>query len=398
MFSPEKIAQLRADTPGTISRIHLNNAGAALMPKPVINAIQDHISLEAHIGGYEAAAAVQDAVKGFYEQMALFLNTQPANIAYTTNATDSYNRALSSIVFQKGDVILTTNNDYASNQIAFLQLVKRHGVNVIRITDLPTGGIDVESAEELIKKHKPKLVAVTHVPTNSGLVQDIISVGQFCRDHGCIYLVDACQSAGQMSLDVQLIQCDFLSATFRKFIRGPRGAGFLYVSDRILKLQLEPAFLDLFSAVWTQKDQYEMIESAKRFELWERSFALVLGAKASIEYALDLGLPAIETRVKHLANLCREKLEGLPRVKLLDEGKEKCGIVTCHISGIEPRFLTTSLQKARINTSNTSIEAARIDFTEKGVKWALRVSPHYYNTEAEIDLLKATLASILDNG
>ena len=395
MFSPEQIESLRSDTPGTRKRIHLNNAGAALMPQPVIRAIQDHIMLEAEIGGYEAAAAAQDQLADFYTQLARFLNAQPHNIAYTTSATDSYNKALSSIVFQQGDVILTTNNDYASNQIAFLELAKRHGIRVVRAQDLPEGGVDVNSVEDLIKKHQPKLVAVTHVPTNSGLVQDVVSVGQLCQDHGALYLVDACQSAGQMPLDVKQIKCDFLSVTFRKFIRGPRGAGFLYVSDRVLQLELEPVFLDLLSAIWTEKDQYQMIEGARRFELWERPHALMLGAKASIEYALDLGLSAIESRVKQLADFCRAELSNLPNVRVLDEGKEVCGIVTCHVSDFEPGKLKLALMDAGINTSTTTLESARIDFAEKGVDWALRVSPHYYNTREEVKTFIGQLGDLI---
>lgn len=393
-MTPELIQQFRAETPGVKNRMHFNNAGAALTPQPVLNAMQQHFQLESEIGGYEAEAAAHLEIEGFYTAMAQFLNCQPKNVAYTASATDSYNRALSAITFEKGDVILTTRNDYASNQIAFLELQKRFGVQLIRAEDLPEGGVDVDSVRDLIQKYRPKLVAVTHVPTNSGLVQPVAEIGEMCNQENIWYLVDACQSAGQMPLDVNSIHCDFLSATFRKFLRGPRGAGFLYVSDKALNANLEPLFLDLLSANWTASDGYEIRADARRFELWERPHALMLGSKVAIEYALHIGLPQIETRVKYLADLCREKLSAILGIKNLDKGKDRCGITTYAVEGWEPQALKTKLQSFHINTSITTRIGAQLDFAEKAVDWALRVSPHYYNTEEEVEMLFQTLSKL----
>ena len=112
---PVDIQRLRSETPGCEQCIHLNNAGSALMPVPVIRTIQDHITLESRIGGYEAAEARQDAVQAAYQSVADLVGTQPGNIAFTENATASFMQALSSIPFERDDVILTTSNDYASN-------------------------------------------------------------------------------------------------------------------------------------------------------------------------------------------------------------------------------------------------------------------------------------------
>ncbi|MFN7116556.1 MAG: aminotransferase class V-fold PLP-dependent enzyme [Saprospiraceae bacterium] len=394
-MTPAQIEQFRLETPGTKNRMHFNNAGSALTPQPVIDAIQQHFQLEIEIGGYEAEATAHHKIEDFYNVMARFLNCQPRNIAYTGSATDAYNRALSAISFAKGDVILTTKNDYVSNQIAFLELQKRFGVQLIRAEDLPEGGVDVDSVRGLIQKHRPKLVAVTHVPTNSGLVQPVAAIGEICKAENIWYLVDACQSAGQMPLNVQEIHCDFLSATFRKFLRGPRGAGFLYVSDKALDAGLEPLFLDLLSANWTASDGYETRPDARRFELWERPHALMLGSKVCVEYAMTIGLSQIETRVKYLADLCREKLSAIPGIKNLDKGKARCGITTYAITGWESNALKAKLQEFRINTSITTRLGAQLDFAEKGVDWALRVSPHYYNTEEEVVQLTESLKSLM---
>ncbi len=402
-MNPQQIERFRAETPGVKKRIHFNNAGAALMPQPVIDAFQQHFQLEMEIGGYEAEAAAQPQIEGFYDTMAQFLNCQPRNIAYAGSATDAYNRALSAISFEKGDVILTTKNDYVSNQIAFLELQKRFGVQLIRAEDAPEGGVDVDSMRDLIQKHRPKLVAVTHVPTNSGLVQPVAEIGKICKENNSWYLVDACQSAGQMPLNVQEIHCDFLSATFRKFLRGPRGAGFLYVSDKALDAGLEPLFVDLFSATWTTPDTYSIRPDARRFELWERPHALLLASKACVEYAMNVApignrrfdLSNIEIRVKYLAGLCREKLSAIPGIQNLDKGKERCGITTYAVKDWESTALKKKLQAFNINTSIAVRTGAQIDFAEKGVDWALRVSPHYYNTEEEIEILEEALKKLI---
>jgi selenocysteine lyase/cysteine desulfurase len=233
------LQRLRSETPGCDERIHLNNAGSALMPEPVIRTLQDHITLESRIGGYEAAEVRHSAVQAAYQSVAALIGTKPENIAFMENATVSYTQALSSIPFQRDDVILTTRNDYVSNQIQFLSLQARLGIRVVRAPDQVEGGVDVEAMAGLIRRYHPKLVCVTHVPTNSGLVQDVVAIGSVCRDEGVLYLVDACQSIGQIPVDVREIQCDFLSASARKYLRGPRGAGFLYVSDPVLERGLE---------------------------------------------------------------------------------------------------------------------------------------------------------------
>jgi selenocysteine lyase/cysteine desulfurase len=388
------LAQLRADTPGCANRIHLNNAGASLPPRPVSQAVADHLQLEAEIGGYEAADRRAAGIEDFYASVSRLLNTRSRNIAFAGSATDAYARALSALPLRAGDTILTTENDYVSNQIAFLALQKKLGIRLLRARDQASGGVDLEDMERLIRQHRPRLVAVTHVPTSSGLVQPVEPIGALCRQYECWYLVDACQSAGQIDLDVEKIGCDFLAATMRKFLRGPRGAGFLFASDRALEAGLEMLLPDMRSADWTAPDQYQIAPSARRFEYWEMPLALLLGSGAAVNYALALGLPAIEARVTELAGLTREGLSGLPDVQVLDRGERLCGIVTAHSPRWEPRSLQEKLHERGINCRNSTLGVARIDFSRKGVSWALRVSPHYYNTREEIGELIEALKSI----
>ena len=379
------LEKLRADTPGCAHRIHLNNAGSALPPAPVLEAIQKHLELEARTGGYEAADQAAADIADFYNVVARLLNTRPRNIAFAASATDAYARALSAIPWQAGDVILTTENDYVSNQIAFLALQKRFQIRLLRARDLPEGGVDVADMERLIREHHPKLVAVTHVPTNSGLVQPAEAIGRICRAAGILYLVDACQSAGQLALDVERIGCDFLSATMRKFLRGPRGAGFLYASDRVLDAGFELLLPDMRSATWTGPDTYAPAPDARRFEYWEMPPALILGSKAAIEYALRVGMDKIEPRVRRLADFTRQLLAALPGVRVLDHGHDLCSIVTAHCPAWNDKAMMEWMAQHGINVRTSPLYVAQIDFPRKGVEWALRISPHYYNTEDEIE-------------
>lgn len=388
------VDRLRRETPGTTRVNHLNNAGAGLMPDPVYRTIVEHLELESHIGGYEAADKRRDEIAAVYRSVGRLIGADARNIALTENATASFIQALSAIAFKPGDVILTTRNDYASNQIMYLSLASRFGIELVRAPDHPSGGVDVSAVEELVHRRRPKLVAVTHIPTSSGLVQSVADIGAICRKRDTLYLVDACQSVGQMPLDVEHIGCDFLSATARKFLRGPRGLGFLYISDRALDAGLEPLFPDLYGADWIEADVFQPLPDARRFENWEFPFALVLGLGRAADYALDLGLEPIRHRSWALAASARDGLAEIDGVRVLDRGSEPCAIVTIATEGQDPASLVHSLRAQGINTSLSMRDYAILDFDDQGVEAAVRISPHYYNTEEEIEAVVAGVAEL----
>ncbi|HEX9884972.1 MAG TPA: aminotransferase class V-fold PLP-dependent enzyme [Longimicrobiales bacterium] len=384
----------RADTPGTAHCVHFNNAGAGLMPTPVLDAIREHLELEGRVGGYEAATLRRAEIRGVYESMGRLLGCPAENVALTENATASFAAALSAIPFGRGDVILTTRNDYVSNQIQYLSLSERLGVEVLRAPDLPEGGVDVRALKKLVHRRRPRLVAVTHIPTNSGLVQDVGAVARACAEAGVPCLVDACQSVGQMPVDVTSIPCDFLSGTARKFLRGPRGMGFLYVSDRALDAGLMPLFPDLHGADWVAEDLFQPAPDARRFENWEFPYALVLGLGVAARYASNVGLEAIRERSWSLAARIRDGLEAMG-ARVLDRGTQPCAIVTTWFEGHEPQTLVEALRRERVNTSASELSFALLDFHDKGVTGALRISPHYYNTEDEVDGFLDLLAGLV---
>jgi selenocysteine lyase/cysteine desulfurase len=386
--------RLRADTPGCANRIHFNNAGAALMPRPVLEAMREHLELEAEIGGYEAADARQERVNDFYAATAELLGCEPRNVAFAPSATDAFARALSSIPFARGELILTTLDDYISNQIAFLSLRQRFGVEVVHAANRPEGGVDVQAMAKLMEERRPRLVAATHVPTNSGLVQPVAAIGRHCRELDLLYLVDACQSVGQLRVDVGEIACDFLSATCRKFLRGPRGSGFLFVSDRALAAGYEPLFIDMRGARWVEFERYAPVETAARFEDWEFSYAGVLGAGAAARYALSVGVDAFAERALALAARLRDGLAAIDGIRVLDRAPELCAIVTFSIGGKPSDVVKDELAARGINSAVSLREYALYDFTDKAVEDCVRLSPHYYNTEREVDEVLAAVREL----
>jgi len=394
----DDVERWRNETPGCRSRIHLNNCGAALPPEAVSRAVREHLELEQSAGGYEAEAARADGIRDFRKSAADLLRARPENVAFAPSATHAFAQALSAIPFSAGDRILTTRDDYVSNQIAFLSLERRLGLEVLRAPALAEGGVDPDAFGRLLDEKRPRLAAVTHVPTNSGLVQPVEAIGELCRERGVLYLVDACQSAGQMPLDVSRIGCDFLSAAGRKFLRGPRGTGFLFVSDRALAQGLEPLFPDMRGAEWTAPGAYRAAATALRFEYWETPVALLLGLGAALRYALGVGLETIEPRVRALADRLRQRLRATPGVRVLDRGSRLCGIVTLAIAGVPADAAVRALADRRIRGSVSRRAYAVIDFDEKGVEAAVRLSPHYYNTEEEIDAAADAVAELAESG
>ncbi|HUG39270.1 MAG TPA: aminotransferase class V-fold PLP-dependent enzyme [Longimicrobiales bacterium] len=390
---PAEAAELkrwRADTPAAeAGRIHLNNAGAALMPLPVSHAIRQHLEREMRLGGYEAADEVSGRIARVYEELAGLVGAPgPHTIAVVENATVAFAQALSAFDPGPGDVIVTTRNDYASNQLMYLSLAERRGVEVVRAEDLPEGGVDPGSVRELVRgcggRGRSLLVAVTWVPTNSGLIQPVAEIGRICAEHDVPFLVDACQAVGQMPVDAPALHCDFLAATGRKFLRGPRGTGFLYVSERALRAGLKPLHLDMRGADWTGAREYALRPDARRFENWEFAYALVMGLGEAAWYARGVGIDTAWARARALAALLRQRLAEIDGVRILDRGAELCAIVTADIAGRAAGDVVAGLREQGINTSAIDRVSAVLDMDDKGAATALRLSPHYYNTEAEV--------------
>lgn len=377
--------RIRADTPAASRIAYLHNAGAALMPTPVAAAMKQHIDLESAIGGYSAADREAERLDAVYGSVARLLNAAPDEIALVENATVAWQMAFYSLPFRKDDRILTAEAEYAANYVAFLQVAKRTGAVIDVVPSDASGELDIEALERMIDA-RVKLIAITWVPTNGGLVNPAAAIGRIARAHGIPYLLDACQAVGQMAVDIEAIGCDMLSATGRKFLRGPRGTGFLYVRRALLQ-HLEPPMIDHFAAPWVSRDSYQLRDDARRFETWENNYAARLGLGAAIDYALEIGIAPIEQRSRMLAGRLRDGLAAVPGITICDLGRAPGAIVSFTMKGHEADAIVASAAAAGITIGASDPSSTRIDAERRALPHVVRASPHYYNTEAEVDRL-----------
>jgi selenocysteine lyase/cysteine desulfurase len=353
------------------------------MPAVVLDAVREHLELEATIGGYEAAARQAQALENVYASVAGLIGAHHDEIALVENATRAWDMAFYAFSFKPGDRILTSRAEYASNYIAFLQISRKQGAVVEAVPDDEYGRLDVAALANMLDE-RVRLVAVTHVPTNGGLINPAAAIGRACRKAGVPFLLDACQSVGQLPIDVAEIGCDMLSATGRKYLRGPRGTGFLYVRRNWIE-QLEPPFLDLHAANWVAPDRYEIRKDARRFENWEHHVAGRMGLGAAADYACTWGLGAIKARISLLADRLRTQLAAIPGVTIHDLGVERCGIVSFAVHTMKARETKNQLSERGINTSVTDRFSTLLDMDARGIEALVRASVHYYNTIEEVD-------------
>ncbi|MDE0308697.1 MAG: aminotransferase class V-fold PLP-dependent enzyme [Acidiferrobacterales bacterium] len=375
----------RRDTPGCLGVVHLHHSGSAMMPIPVIDAFRGHIELETIRGGYEAEEEAKEKLNAVYSSIGSMINCSSNEIALTESATVAWNAVFYGIAqtLKPGDRILTSKSEYVSNMIAYFQVAERTGAQVEVVPDDDTGQLDVRALESMIN-NRVRLISVTHVPTHNGLVNPINDIGQVASDYNIPYIVDACQSAGQMPLDVTQIGCDALSATGRKFLRAPRGTGFLYVREQMLE-RFPPVTLDLHAATWTGPQTYELQAGARRYEMFESNIAARIGLGAAVDYAMSWGLADIYSRIRFLADRLREQLGLIERVTLRDKGKEKCGIVTFTLDGINAEEFQQLMRKKNINVGVSKRNCALTDLEEWGLDSLIRSPVHYYNSDDEIE-------------
>ena len=387
------IARARKEIRACEDIVHFNNAGSSLMPIPVADALYDYLRKEEQFGGYETADFEAAALDNFYNATANMLNCSPNEIAYVENATRAWDMAFYSFKFEPGDKILTTIAEYGSNVIAYLQQQKRYGVEIVFVPNDAHGQIDTKALANLIDD-RVKLISITHIPTGGGLVNPAAEVGKIAKAANIPYLLDSCQGVGQLALDVDQIGCDILCGTGRKYLRGPRGTGLLYVRQAIIE-QLEPPILDQHAAELISPTEYKIRADAKRFENWEQYFAGKAALGTAVSYAQSFGLENIQNRIFHLADTLRNKLSNIDGVTVTDEGIEKCGIVTFMAEQKSPATIKQRLREHRIHTSTSSGSGSLISFEQRGLTELVRASVHYYNTKTEIDFFIDTLQKIL---
>ncbi len=387
------VDRARALTPGCEHVLHLNHAGASLLPQPVLDAMVGHLELEARIGGYEAADAAAPLLARTYAALAELIGAGTDEIALTDSATRAWDTAVHSLPLAAGDRVLISRAEYGSNAITLLQLQQRTGCRVELVEDDRAGQIDLEALERALQHGGVALVSLVHVPTQGGLVNPAAEVGRLCRDAGALFVLDACQSAGQLPLDVEELGCAVLAAPGRKFLRGPRGTGFLFVRRDLLP-RTAPVMLDIHAATWVAPDRYEVHQDARRFEMWEYDAAARIGLGVAVDHALGWGIDAIAERDRTLAVGLRDRLAAIPRVTVRDQGERRCAITTFTVDGVAPEEVKARLRAQAVNVAVSPATSAQLDLPHRGLEDVIRASVHYVTTDDELDRFASLVRTI----
>lgn len=377
------LAEARRDTPGCLDKVFLDSAGSSLPPTPVLEAVFAHLRREAEIGGYLAAAERSEELAAVKTSIGRLIGTDADTIALTDSATRAWNDFFHSVPLEPGERVLISEVEYASNAIAVLQRARSAGATVEVIPSEASGQIDLAALDALLDD-RVRLVSLVHVPTNGGLVNPVREVVDLAHARGALVLLDACQSVGQIALDVDELGVDALSATGRKWLRGPRGTGFLFVR-RELAASLEPAALDLRGAEWTAADAYRVAPDASRFEFWESDIAARLGLGAAVDYLLDLGVDEVAAAVLQRAEFLRSELAVLPGVTVRDLGNRRSGITSFTVDGLDPRDIRTALAARNVTVTASLRRSTLLDMNARGLDAVVRASPHYFCSPEDLD-------------
>lgn len=387
------VERARALTPGCDKVLHLNHAGASLLPQPVLDAMVAHLRLEADTGGYEAAAEAESQLERTYQALAELLGSQPSEIALMDSASRAWDMAVYSLPVAPGDRVLIGRAEYGANAIALLQLQARTACELVLVDDDSHGQIDLAALERALTAGPIAFVSLVHVPTQGGLVNPAAEVGRLCRETGALLVLDACQSIGQLPLDVDELGCAVLTGNGRKFLRGPRGTGFLYMRSDLVS-RIEPVMLDLHAATWTSPSQYEVRDDARRFEMWEADAAARIGLGVAVDHALGWGIDAIAERNASLAAGLRTRLSAIPGVEIHDRGEQLCAITTFTVAGMSAEGVRAALRAQGVNVSVSLSTSAQLDLPHRGLDAVVRASVHYITTDDELDRFAAVVATL----
>lgn len=377
------IAAVRAETPACLDQIFLDSAGSSLPSRRVLAEVVGHLQREAEVGGYRAAAERAEDLARVYDDLGRLLGCAPASLALTDSATRAWLQVAAALRLRAGDRVLVCGVEYASNAIPLLQRVHTDQISVEVVPSDATGRVDLDALAAMLDK-RVRLVSLVHVPTNGGLVNPVRPVVELAHGVGALVLLDACQSVGQLAINVPDLGVDALSATGRKWLRGPRGTGFLYVSPAVLD-QLEPAAADMRGATWATPTSYTVRADAARFELWEYDVAARLGLGVAVAELLELGPAAVERSVRDLAAHLRAGLADLPGAEVHDRGDDLSGIVSFTVAGTEPAAVQDLLAAAGVTVSVSHASSTLLDMTARGLDAVVRASPHYFVTPDQLD-------------
>ncbi len=390
------LARLRAETPGCLDKAFLDSAGSSLPPTPVLDAMIGHLRRESEIGGYLAAAERAEELDGTRDSIARLIGAAAGSIALTDSASRAWTTIFDAIIhsqaFGPGDRILITEAEYASNAVVLLHQARRIGARIEVVPSDATGQVDLGALEAMLDE-RVRLVSLVHMPTNGGLVTPVRAVVEAAHKFGALVLLDACQTVGHLGIDVAELGVDALTATGRKWLRAPRGTGFLYVRPELAS-SLAPSMIDQAGASWTAPGEYTLADDARRFEFWEHGVAARLGLGTAVDYLLQIGMGNVEQAIRANSDTLRASLAEVPGVRLHDGAVHPGGIVSFTVEGQPPALVRDRLRAAGVIVTVSPASSTLLDMTGRGLDAVVRASPHYFTSPADLVRCVDTLYTV----
>ena len=376
-----------------MSVVHFNHSGAGLPSPETVQAVVDHLRLEAERGPMEAGAIASDAIRNSYQVAAQLLGCAPQDVAFGTSHGQLYGNLIASIPLSAGDKIFVSRQEWIGNVLCLQRSANLSGASLSLMASDDTSAVDPIALGESLSS-EVRIVALTWIGAGSALINPAAAIGAAIRHAGssAFFIIDASQAIGQVPINVAEIGCDALIACGRKFLRGPRGTALAYISPR-LAAEIVPRSIDNVSSTLSNGNVV-VANSAQAFEFGEESVALKLGLGKAIEQALSLGVDRIRLKLHHKAAILRQALAVVPGVQLLDLGNSKGAAVTFAINGVACATAKQRLADQGINIGMNGPGYTPYDLSIRGISELLRASVHLSTTDDDIALIVNATRSI----
>ncbi|MFB6246102.1 MAG: aminotransferase class V-fold PLP-dependent enzyme [Candidatus Pacearchaeota archaeon] len=377
--------------------VYLDNAATTQKPKQVIGSTSEYCKTKnanTHRGIYDLSEEATEEHENSRKKVADFINAHPEEVVFTRNATESLNllsSTLKDLIPEDKDEVVLTEMEHHSNLIPWQQFAKANNFKLKFITVKEDFTLDYEKAEELINE-KTAIVAFTHVSNVLGTINDAEKLVSLARSSGAFSIVDACQSAPHMKVDVKKLDCDFMAISGHKML-GPTGAGIVY--GKYENLEKMNPFLyggGMISSV--SYENSEFTDPPHKFEAGTQNVAESVGLANAIDYLQYLGMNEIQNKDKELTKYAIEKLNEMEGIKIYNPGIENSsGIVSFNLEGVHGHDVAEIL-----NEENVAIRAGHhccMPLMKKfGVSGVCRASFYVYNTKEDVDKLLGALKKV----
>jgi L-cysteine/cystine lyase len=376
------LERIRQQMPATTSHMYLNTGTFGPLPDCVAQAMQECIQSDWQNGRLGAAAfeAIGTIYSNARSSMARLVNADVEEIALTDNTGEGLNIISYSLNWHEGDEVITTNHEHISLLAPLYQLRDRYGI-LIRFADIgPSAELPVLKAIADLVTPRTRLISISHVTWTTGAVLNISEVAYMGREWGIPVLIDGAQSAGAIPVDVKALGVDFYAIPMQKWLCGPDGTGALYIRKNMLKL-VSPTYVGYWSTKHEEGVEWELLESAQRFEVGGRQTAAIVGQAAVLNWLEQtVGHQWLFERIASLSSYAYESLKEVPGLTILTPRPGESGLVSFTLDGRDDAEIVTYLRD-KYNMYIRNIPSTK----------SLRISTGFYNTEEEIDKLVVAL-------